>query len=134
MSTALFQTTEYEGAMTPGDKYELFTSTSNNITTKSKLSAYYGLYANDTNLYKAGYHRVLSSSYVLPLGTKITMLDFIEGSPEYYYHVITAADVSRAQAEYQTQNECSYPLSMFTRMGSKSNSSNYDDAAKNAIY
>ena len=134
MSTALFQTTEYEGAMTPGDKYELFTSTSNNITTKSKLSAYYGLYGAGTNLYRTGYHRVLTSSYVLPLGTKITMLDFIEGSPEYYYHVITSADVTVAEAEYQLDNECSYPLSMFTRMGSKSNNSNYDDVAKNAIY
>lgn len=134
MSTALFQTTEYEGAMTPGDKYELFTSTANNITTKSKFSAYYALYGANENIYKPGYHRVLSSSYVLPVGTKITMLDFVQGEPEYYYHVITSQDVATAQAEFQLEGECSYPLSIFTRMGSKSNNSNYDDAAKNAVY
>lgn len=134
MSTALFQTTEYEGAMTPGDKYELFTSTSNNITTKSKISAYYALYGSETNLYRTGYHRVLSSSYVLPVGTKITMLDLLEGNPEYYYHVIDENDVATAQNEYSIEGECSYPLSMFTKMGSKSNNSNYDDASKNNIY
>ena len=133
MSTALFQTTEYEGAMTPGDKYELFTSTATNITTKSKLSAYYGLYSN-SNIYQTGYHRALTSSYVLPENTKITMIDFGTGTTEYFYHVITASDVAAAEAEYQTQNECSYNLSMFTRMGSLNSNSNYDDALKNATY
>jgi len=134
MSSALFQTNEYEGAMTPGDKYELFTSTSNNITTKSKLSAYYALYGSNTNLYPTGYHRVLTSSFVLPLGTKITMLDFVQEVPEYYYHVIDSTDVSNAQTEFSVENECSYALSLFTKMGSKSNNSNYDDATMNAIY
>lgn len=134
MSSALFQTTEYEGAMTPGDKYELFTSTTNNITTKSKFSAYYALYGEQKNLYKNGYHRVLASSYVLPENTKITMLDFVHGVPEYYYYVITATDVTKAQAELNSQGEASYALSKFTRMGSKSNNSNYDDAIKNSIY
>ena len=134
MSTALFQTAEYEGAMTPGDKYELFTSTSNNITTKSKFSAYYALYAENENVYRTGYHRVLASSYVLPENTKITMLDFVNGVPEYYYHIITSADVQAAQTEYNLQGECSYALSMFTKMGSRANNSNYNDAAMNAIY
>lgn len=134
MSTALFQTTEYEGAMTPGDKYELFASTANNITTKSKLSAYYGLYADNTNLYRPGYHRALSSSFVLPVGTKITMLDLSLGTPEYYYHVIDATDYASAQTEFNTEGECSYNLSIFTKMGSKSNNSNYDDATMNNSY
>ena len=134
MSTALFQTTEYEGAMTPGDKYELFTSTTNNITSKSKFSAYYSLYSTNENLYQSGYHRVLASSYVLPLNTKITMLSFVNGVPEYYYHIIDAVDVSAASTEYQLEGEASYPLSMFTRMGSRSNNSNYDDSLMNGIY
>ncbi len=134
MSTAMFQTTEYEGAMTPGDKYELFASTANNITTKSKLSAYYGIYASNTNLYQTGYHRVLSSSYILPVGTKITMLDFVQGTPEYYYHVISQTDYNNAVAEYNLEGECSYAFSLFTKMGSKSNTSNYVDATKNALY
>ncbi len=134
MSTAMFQTVEYEGAMTPGDKYELFASTDTNITTKSKFSAYYSIYASNTNLYPTGYHRVLSSTYVLPVGTKITMLDFGEGTPQYYYHVINQTDYNNALAEFNLENECSYAFSLFTRMGSKSNNSNYDDAAKNQVY
>ena len=139
MSSALFQTTDYEGSMTPGDKYELFTSTATNITTKSKFSTYYSLYSSSENLYRPGYHRALVSSFVFPENTKITMLDFVNGAPEYYYHIIDSADVSRAQAEYNAtlnseHQECSYALSMFTKMGSKSNNSNYDDAVMNSIY
>lgn len=139
MSSALFQTTDYEGTMTPGDKYELFTSTATNITTKSKFSTYYSLFSDGENLYKTGYHRALVSSFVFPENTKITMLDFVNGVPEYYYHIITASDVQAAQAEYNTttgseHQECSYLLSMFTKMGSKSNNSNYDDASMNNIY
>ena len=134
MSTALFNTVEYEGSMTPGDKYELFTSTSTNITNKSKFSTYFGLYANNRNIYQTGYHRALNSEYVLPEGTKLTMIDFVQGVPEYYYHVITAAEEAAAQAVFDVQHEAAYNLSMFTRMGSLNSTSNYDDAAKNAVY
>ena len=134
MSTALFQTIEYEGAMTPGDKYELFTSTTNNITTKSKLSAYYALYGENENLYKEGYHRVLTSTFVLPVNTKITMIDFANNQTNYYYHVIDAQDVTRANNEYSLHNEASYPLSLFTRMGSKEIINNYNDAEMNNVY
>ena len=136
MSTALFQTDDYEGAMTPGDKYELFMSTTTNITSKSKYSAYYSLFGSNKNLYRTGYHRVLTSTFVFPENTKITMLDFVNGVPQYYYHVITAADVAAAQADYQANNneQCAYALSMFTLMGSINSSSNYNDALKNAIY
>ena len=134
MSTALVQTVEYEGAMTPGDKYDLFMSTTTNITNKSKYSAYYSLYAAGENIYRTGYHRALTSTFVLPENTKITMLDFVNGTPEYYYRVITASDVSTAQSEFTQRGECSYNLSMFTTMGSVNSNSNYDDASKNAIY
>ena len=134
MSTALFQSVEYEGAMTPGDKYELFASTTNNITTKSKLSAYYSLYGENTNLYKPGYHRVLTSTYILPLNTKITMIDFANDQNNYYYHIIDSNDVARTTTEYQNQNEVSYPLSIFTAMGSLDTNNNYSDAAMNSIY
>lgn len=136
MSTALFQTVEYEGAMTPGDKYDLFMSTTTNITSKSKFSAYYSLYGSGENVYKPGYHRVLTSTFVFPENTKITMLDFVNGVPEYYYHVMTASDVAAATQDFQVNNneQCAYNLSMFTKMGSVSNNNNYDDATKNAIY
>lgn len=134
MSSVLFQTTEYEGAMTPGDKYELFVSTQTNITNKSKFSAYYSLYGSGTNLYPNGYHRALASSYVFPENTKITMLEFISGEPTYYYYTVTAADAAAAEAEYAVEGECSYALSKFTKMGSKNTNNNYNDATQNAIY
>lgn len=134
MSTALFNTIEYEGAMTPGDKYELFASTSNNITTKSKLSAYYALYAENQNVYREGYHRALTSSFVLPENTKMTLIDFANNQTQYYYHIITAADVASATIEFNRENEVAYPFSMFQRMGGVNTSQTYSDAAMNQIY
>ncbi|MBR7042114.1 MAG: hypothetical protein IKI04_01290, partial [Bacilli bacterium] len=107
---------------------------SNNMTNKSKFSAYYALYGSGTNVYSTGYYRALASSFVFPENTKITMLDFADGEIQYYYHIINSADVTAAQNEYSLQGECSYRLSMFTKMGSRSNNSNYDDAAMNLIY
>ena len=134
LSTALYQTNEYEAAMTPGDKYSLFASTSTNITTDSKFSAYFSLYGEDTNLYKAGYHRTLVSSYALPANTKITMLDIIEGSPKYYYHIITEEEETAAKQELQNYGEATYNFKIFTTMGSTSNNSHYDDDAMNKVY
>ncbi len=134
MSTALFQTNEYEGTMTPGDKYELFASTTTNITSKSKLSAYYGLYGSNVNLYKPGYHRALTSSFVLPVGTKITMIELLDGNNLYYYHVIDETDYNRTLQEFSMENECSYDLSTFVTMGTKGSSLYYDDQGRNSIY
>lgn len=134
LSTALYQTNEYEAAMTPGDKYSLFASTSTNITTDSKFSAYFSLYGENTNLYKAGYHRTLVSSYALPANTKITMLDIIEGSPKYYYHIITEEEETAAKQELQNYGEATYNFKIFTTMGSTSNNSHYDDDAMNKVY
>ena len=134
LSTALYQTNEYEAAMTPGDKYSLFASTSTNITTDSKFSAYFSLYGEDTNLYKEGYHRTLVSSYALPANTKITMLDIIEGSPKYYYHIITEEEETVAKQELQNYGEATYNFKIFTTMGSTSNNSHYDDDIMNKVY
>lgn len=134
LSSALFQTNEYEAAMTPGDKYSLFTSTQTNITTTSKLSAYFALYGADTNLYKTGYHRALVSSYAFPENTKITMLDIIQDNPKYYYHIITKEEEENALKEIATNGETSYNFSIFTDMGSVSADSYYDDEEKNKIY
>ena len=62
------------------------------------------------------------------------MLSFVNGVPEYYYHIIDANDYSAASVEFQLEGDASYPLSMFTKMGSRSNNSNYDDAVMNGIY
>lgn len=134
LSTALYQTNEYEAAMAPGDKYNLFTSTTTNITTNSKFSVYYALYGRNTNLYKEGYHRALVSSYAFPEKTKITMLDIIEGSPRYYYHIITKEEEENAINDIRAHNETSYDFSLFTTMGSIGSSKNYSDTEMNQIY
>jgi hypothetical protein len=134
MSTALFQTDEYEGAMTPGDKYELFASTTTNISAKSKFSAYYSIYSENNNLYKEGYHRVLSSNVVLPTNTKITMIDYTTGEPYYYYYIVTSEEEERTRNELKTQNDVTYPLSSFTKMGTDDTSQKYNDEYMNSVY
>jgi hypothetical protein len=62
------------------------------------------------------------------------MIDFANDQNNYYYHIIDQADVTRTTTEYHNQNEVSYPLSMFTAMGSLDTNNNYSDAAMNSIY
>ena len=74
LSRILYNSVDYEGAMTAGRKYELFTSTATNITSSSSISAFYSLFNTGNTIYRNGYHRALVSNYVLPLNTKITMI------------------------------------------------------------
>ncbi|MBR7042339.1 MAG: hypothetical protein IKI04_02435, partial [Bacilli bacterium] len=134
MSRVLFTDNNYEGAMTTGRKYELFSSTATNISSKSSISAYYSLYVEGQNVYRTGYKRALVSNYALPENTKITMIDISGDSPKYYYHIITAAEETAAAQAIQTDTEASYPLSMFEVMGAFNSGSYYDDAAMNAAY
>lgn len=77
LSTALYNTNDYEGTITPGKKYEMFATSNVNITNNSSFSAYYSLFMeSDISPYKDGYHRSLVSTYLLPVNTKITMIDF----------------------------------------------------------
>ncbi len=41
LSTALYNTNDYEGTITPGKKYEMFATSNVNITNNSSFSAYY---------------------------------------------------------------------------------------------
>ena len=134
ISRSLFDTLSYEGSMTPGRKYEMFTSTKTNITSKSSLSAYFALFNAGSNIYRAGYHRTLVSNYVLPLNTKITMIDLSGTVPKYYYHTITSADVTAKTTELNNVGEASYDLSMFEVMGAISSGVYYNDATMNAEY
>jgi hypothetical protein len=133
MSTIIYNTTEYEGTMTPGKKYELFASTTTKITDDSSFSAYYSLYDPTTNLYQPGYKHVLTSNYVFPANTKLTLIDLSLATPKYYYYVITPADVTAGNQELQSYNEVSYPLSKFIMMDTIGNNT-YNDAAMNAQY
>ena len=136
ISRAIFDTNDYEGAMTPGRQYEMFTSSKMDITSKSSLSAYYSLYMeNPETIYLANYHRVLTSNVMLPVNTKITMIDFASATkPEYYYYIVSAADNAAMQNYYNLNNEVSYPLDKFIRMGSLDDTNTYNNALANSIY
>lgn len=107
----------FNGAITPGVQYDLFTSTTTNITSKSSFSTYFELaepnfYSNESviDFYEDSY-RVISTEYVLPENTAITMIDrYDHTNPKYYYYVVTAADVAAGKTEYK--------FSDFTVMGS----------------
>ena len=134
LSRVLYTTADYEAAMTAGRKYELFTSTATNISSASSISAYYALFHSGDSIYHEGYYRSLISNYVLPLGTKITMLDLSGEGVDYYYHVINASDVANAQQQLQQQGDVQYLLSMFEVMGAQNSGKYYDDEAKNSEY
>jgi hypothetical protein len=134
MSRTLFNTIDYEGAMTAGRKYDLFTSTATNITSSSSLSAYYSLFNVGSSIYRTGYHRALVSTYAFPVDTKITMIDLSKNNPEYYYHIIDSTDVTRATNEIALNGEAIYNLSLFEAMGALNSGVYYDDVAKNVEY
>ncbi len=134
MSRVLYTTADYEGAMTAGRKYELFTSTATNITSSASISAYFALFNTGASVYREGYYRTLVSNYVLPLGTKITMLDLSGDRVDYYYHVISASDVANAQQQLQNEGDIQYLLSMFEVMGAQNSGVYYNDAIKNVEY
>ena len=134
LTRTLFDTVNYEGALTPGRKYDLFTSTTANITSSSAISTYYSLFNSGSTIYRTGYYRTLVSNYVLPLNTKITMIDLSKNTPEYYYHIITQSDVNAATTELSTNNEVTYNFSMFEVMGAINSGVYYSDASKNSEY
>ena len=133
IASALFNSDDYEGAMTTGEKYDLFASLPTNINTKSTLSAYYSLYVESANnYYKTGYHHALASNFIFPEKTKITMLDLVDD--EKYYYVVNSNDVTRATNEFNVQGECSYNLSNFVKMGSTSSNNNFDETSNTSRY
>ena len=119
LSSALYQNDFFEAAITPGQQFELFTTTETTITNKSTFSTYYSLYIDkfsESDYYDEykTYKRVLVSRdsenlpYVLPENTKLTMLDMVTN--QYYYYIVTAQDV--------TDGKYIYNLSDFIAMGS----------------
>ena len=136
LNRALYTTNEYEAAITPGKEYGLFANSAVNMTTESSLSAYYSLYLEgDKAKYQDGYHRTLVSSYVLPINTRLTLINLNEDSVnEYYYFVIDEDDYNKALEEYNEYHECSYDFSNFVRMGSTSKSNIYQDELNNSKY
>ena len=150
LSTALFQDNYYDGAITPGQQFGLFTSTDTTITSKSTFSTYYSLVVPSamaditiigteedpeaviTQPSKLRNYSTFKRALVsrngndeplsLPVNTKITMLDMVTN--KYYYYIVTSNDVQ--------QSKYIYYLSDFTAMGSTDGG--YDETAANATY
>lgn len=134
MSRALYAANEYEAGITAGREYSMFTSQVTNITSKSSISAYFSLFAENSNIYRPGYHRALVTNKVLPLNTKITMIDLSKKKPKYYYHTINEQDVINATNELTQEGDISYNLSLFAEMGANESGVHYDDAIMNNVY
>ena len=134
LSRVLYNTNDYEGAITSGRKYEIFPSTAVDITDKSSISAYFSLYKDGENVYKNGDNRSLVSTSVLPLHTKITMIDLSKTTPEYYYHTINEDDITRAEAEIASHGDVAYPLSSFETMGALNSNVYYNNGSNSADY
>lgn len=130
----------YDASITYDKKYEMPAATGVHITNQSQFTAYYDLYAEDTfdNLYgrnNDNYH-ALVTDYALPVGTQITMLDYSsqEGIPSYYYYTIKEEDYNRALAQLAVDNEITYRINKFIKMGSTDPSNTYDEKAANRSY
>lgn len=109
LSTALFQDDYYESAITPGQQFELFTTTDTTITDNSAFSTYCSLLLQDFSEREysgeyQNYNRVLVSRnsnnepYVFPENTKFTMLDI--ATDQYYYYIVTKEDVQSGKYVY----------------------------------
>ncbi|MDO5555528.1 MAG: hypothetical protein Q4G09_02420 [Clostridia bacterium] len=113
------QTLFYESAISPGEEFDLFSTTETNITDSGMFSMYYSLYSNDfseSEYYDdyLTYNRVLISRdslerpYVYKRNTKFIMIDL--ATNQYYYYVVTQQD--------ENSNKYQYRLSDFIKMGS----------------
>ena len=98
----------YNGAITPGSQYDLFTTSVTNVTTKSSFSTYFELAQEDfmeienIEKYYEDSYRVFTTEYAFPEGTTITMIDrWNKNNPEYYYYTVTAGDYSANKVEYK---------------------------------
>ena len=130
----------YDASITYDKKYEIPAATSVNITNQSQFTAYFDLYAEDTfeNLYgrdNDNYH-ALVTDYALPVGTQITMLDYssIDGVPQYYYYTIDEEEYNRAINQLATDNEITYRINKFIKMGSTDEDNTYDEQTQNNAY
>lgn len=131
----------YDASITYDKKYELPAATSVNITNQSQFTTYFDLFAtSDTfeDFYgrnNENYH-ALVTDYALPVGTQITMLDLgnQSGIPSYYYYTVDETDYERALNQLQTENEVTYRLSNFIKMGSIDKDNTYSDEEMNQIY
>lgn len=131
----------YDASITYDKKYEMPSATSVNITNQSQFTAYYSLFAEAKEIEdfygkdNSNYH-VLTTNYVLPVGTQITMLDYgiSEEKPEYYYYTVDQTIYDQKVNQLTAENEVTYKLSDFIKMGSTSTDNTYNDKESNKKY
>ena len=131
----------YDASITYSKKYEMPSATDVNITSNSSFTAYYSLYSNKeyfNNVYGNNneYYRTLSSNYVLPVGTKITMIDlaYDKANPRYFYFNVDQNNYDKSINQLNNENEVTYDLRNFIAMDSISSNNKYDDASSNYRY
>ena len=131
----------YDAAITYDKKYDLPSITDVKITNKSQFTAYYSLFAlgeSFDKFYGVGNSNthVLVSDFALPVGTQITMIDYGYDyeNPRYYYYDITQSVYTSSVTQLNEENEVTYKLSDFIRMGSTSTNNTYDDQDANSKY
>lgn len=108
LSSDIIDDLGYNGAITPGSQYDLFTTSVTNVTTKSSFSTYFELAQSDfmkienVQKYYENSYRVFTTEYAFPEGTTITMIDrWNKNNPEYYYYAVTADDYKDRKVEYK---------------------------------
>lgn len=131
----------YDASLTYDKKYEMPSSTPVNVTNRSQFTAYYSLFATVDGFYDVygvnnNYHHALVSTYALPVGTQITMIDYAyeDGIPNYYYFNITEEVYDKTVQQIATRKEATYELRDFIKMGSTSSTNKYDEKAANLKY
>ena len=131
----------YDASITYDKRYDMPSATSVNITNQSQFTTYYSLfaYADDFESFYGinnDYYHALVTDYVLPEGTQITMLDYgvDQEKPEYYYYTVTSDSYQKSVNQLATDNEVTYRLSDFIKMGSISEDNTYSDELNNRKY
>ena len=131
----------YDAAITYDKKYDLPSITDVKITNRSQFTAYYSLFAigeSFDKFYGQGNSNthVLVSDFALPIGTQITMIDYGYDyeNPKYYYFNVTQDVYNNSVQELEEENEVTYRLSDFIKMGSTSPTNTYNDQDANLKY
>lgn len=130
MLTEVFDDVGYNGAITPGSQYDLFTNTVTNVTTKSSFSTYFELaqpnfmQIENIQKYYDDSYRVITTEYAFPVDTTITMIDrWNRNNPEYYYYTVSEEDYAAGKVEYK--------FSEFKSMGSSNEPYDEEEVREN---
>lgn len=146
LDTAYYKDDNYESSIAPGKHYKSFLTSKTNITTTSEFSTYFNMYAYDKDIYQKAridydtndIDHILYTTYALPAGTRITMLDISTNDPKYYYYNVTGNEPLGPKQDTKYNQEIatfySYPLSWFIAMDSTSGDNTFDESKNQERY